>query len=630
MACHLHGFVVVPITPGLTELQGIIRFAQPTAIVCSKAYTVRLLNIFKKSSSNDTPKKGPSGSHIFESMKSSKPANEGTSGIPTPGFVLIQMEKVGPEEYWLGVEVGVNVIKFGFIENLGIHNPEAICDLHEDSVAVLIYGVRASGTAKCVPLTHKNIVAMQRNLFLAYKLAGVPLSEKDVALSVFPISRINEYIHCLMLLSIGSSLAFLKSDSQFWTDIELLRPTVLSSTSLDFVKLHTTFKIAVASLRPWSRFLFNHLLERKLSGIKKTGGILDIIEDRFITKKFRRLMGGRLRILMVHSKGYLPESRRLFLELVFGCPVEELYLRTETGVVASTASTMSEPYGTGFPMCDVKLIPYEKDPAFGEICIRGDNVAKGYLYDKEGTSNTRFMDGWYHTNEIGLWKDGQLKVYGHTRDTLEPVPGKIVFLTHLEAVYAESDFVHQIIILGRPKEPLVAVVVPDYELLYRYVIKSKLKVSLDPEQMYHSREVISVIGKDLRRIAQRNKLEDHEEIKMIYLSQTPLPAILLLQRSYLTNKFAAIIDDMYAELKNNKKIGFTTKHLPIDSMMEERITENEVEREQYSRVITLFPTHKRRHWEYWILFLLTNGFLWKYKWAQIQSLFFKIKQFIHY
>ncbi|KAK8949902.1 4-coumarate--CoA ligase 1 [Platanthera guangdongensis] len=41
----------------------------------------------------------------------------------------------------------------------------------------------------------------------------------------------------------------------------------------------------------------------------------------------------------------------------------------------------------------------------GEICIRGDNVMKGYLNDKKATESTIDAEGWLHTGDIGYVDD---------------------------------------------------------------------------------------------------------------------------------------------------------------------------------------------------------------------------------
>ena len=38
-----------------------------------------------------------------------------------------------------------------------------------------------------------------------------------------------------------------------------------------------------------------------------------------------------------------------------------------------------------------------------QICIKGPNVCKGYLYDPEKTAELFDKDGWLRTQDIGEW-----------------------------------------------------------------------------------------------------------------------------------------------------------------------------------------------------------------------------------
>ncbi|ESQ46650.1 hypothetical protein EUTSA_v10000324mg [Eutrema salsugineum] len=90
---------------------------------------------------------------------------------------------------------------------------------------------------------------------------------------------------------------------------------------------------------------------------------------------------------------------------------------TEAGTVAKSLAfakkslkTKSGSCGTVIRNAEMKVVdtitgvslPRNKS---GEICIRGDQLMKGYLNDPEATAQTIDKDGWLHTGDIGFVDD---------------------------------------------------------------------------------------------------------------------------------------------------------------------------------------------------------------------------------
>ncbi|KAJ0713262.1 4-coumarate--CoA ligase 2 [Helianthus annuus] len=91
---------------------------------------------------------------------------------------------------------------------------------------------------------------------------------------------------------------------------------------------------------------------------------------------------------------------------------------TEAGpVLAMCLAFAKEPYeiksgacGTVVRNAEMKIVDPETGLSLprnqrGEICIRGDQIMKGYLNDPESTKTTIDSDGWLHTGDIGLIDD---------------------------------------------------------------------------------------------------------------------------------------------------------------------------------------------------------------------------------
>ncbi|KAL3529017.1 hypothetical protein ACH5RR_008339 [Cinchona calisaya] len=94
------------------------------------------------------------------------------------------------------------------------------------------------------------------------------------------------------------------------------------------------------------------------------------------------------------------------------------YGMTEAGPVLAMCSAFAkEPYeiksgGCGSVVRNAEMMIIDPDTGFslrrnqpGEICIRGDQIMKGYLNDVEATERTIDKDGWLHTGDIGYIDD---------------------------------------------------------------------------------------------------------------------------------------------------------------------------------------------------------------------------------
>lgn len=113
---------------------------------------------------------------------------------------------------------------------------------------------------------------------------------------------------------------------------------------------------------------------------------------------------------------------------------------------------------------------------------------------------------------------------------------------------------------------MVAIVVPDYEVVYRWAKREKLKVLYSPENLYSSVELKKALLQDLHAIAKRHNLQDIKTITNIHIENCIIPEVLLLQRQLLHQKYEHILEQLKSKSKplcaNHKPVRFATTLAP--------------------------------------------------------------------
>lgn len=110
-----------------------------------------------------------------------------------------------------------------------------------------------------------------------------------------------------------------------------------------------------------------------------------------------------------------------------GVPVGQVYGTTETGpvsIVLRLPDAMARVGASGWPhpQAQVKLIDAGGqevgDGATGEVCIRADNLMRGY-WRADGESNTGLQDGWFQSGDLGQRaEDGCITIVGRSKDMI--------------------------------------------------------------------------------------------------------------------------------------------------------------------------------------------------------------------
>jgi len=248
-----------------------------------------------------------------------------------------------------------------------------------------------------------------------------------------------------------------------------------------------------------------------------------------------------------------------------GCIVVEGYGQTEC-VAACTVTIEGDniPGHVGIPCpCNaIKLVDapelgyYAKDQV-GEVCIKGLNVFVGYYKAPEQTREVLDSDGWLHTGDIGRWtRTGTLKIVDRKKNIFKLSQGEYVAPEKIENIYVRCRFVAQSFVYGESlKSCLVAIVVPDAEVLLPWAAKELGQSDLSLHQLCAHPEVKKTILEEMNALAKKEKLHGFEQVRDIFLcpdlftvEDGLLTPTLKSKRPQLKQRFETQLDAMYRNL----------------------------------------------------------------------------------
>ncbi|WP_345419937.1 class I adenylate-forming enzyme family protein [Pseudonocardia xishanensis] len=206
----------------------------------------------------------------------------------------------------------------------------------------------------------------------------------------------------------------------------------------------------------------------------------------------------------------------------FAAPVSSAngYGLTETtsAVVANGGQDyVSHPDSVGrlVPGADLRIVDpgtgEDAEPGeVGELWFRGPNVVRGYWNNPEGTA-AAFTDGWFHTGDLGVVRDGWVYVVDRMKDVVIR-GGENIYCAEVEAALFEHPAVADVALVGVPHDRLgeqaVAVVTTRAEVTAEELqqhVRARLAGFKVPERVVFRAEPLprtpsgKVLKRELRR-----------------------------------------------------------------------------------------------------------------------------------
>jgi long-chain acyl-CoA synthetase len=339
--------------------------------------------------------------------------------------------------------------------------------------AALFYTSGTTGTAKGVPLSHRNL-AFELNTLLEADL----VTDDDRVMLPLPLHHVYPFV-IGMLTPLAAGLP-------------IIMPHALTGPQITRALQEGEVTLVVGVPRLYDA-LYSGIEERAKSGgrvaarLFETGMSLNAWLRRSLglrvgeplLRPLRNRLGPNLRVLASGGAALDPELAWKLESL--GWRVAVGYGLTETSPILTLNppdGKKLESAGQPIPGVEVRIDPSalpdesegggerkasqtDEPGEEGEILARGPNVFAGYRNMPTETAEVLTDDGWYRTGDLGyLDEDGYLYVTGRASTLIVTEGGKNVQPEEVEEVYEAHPVIREIGVLQKDRR-LVAVIVPD-------------------------------------------------------------------------------------------------------------------------------------------------------------------------
>jgi long-chain acyl-CoA synthetase len=427
-----------------------------------------------------------------------------------------------------------------------------------EDIATILYTSGTMGGPKGVILTHANIVS---NVLECARI--FPLTRDDACISLLPLSHILERTLDFLCFWRGTSIAYAENLDSLPVNLREVKPTLMGVVPRVLEKIHDRVMDVVRTAPPARQKIFYWALgvgkrafpyRLKSQSLPLGLRLQHAVADRLIFSKVREQLGGRLAILASGAAPLAQELAEFFYAM--DLPIYEGYGLSETSPVVAINSLGHTKLGTVGRVIggvEVKFGEENPDPEGGagrEILVRGPNVSPGY-YHLEEENRTSFVDGWFHTGDLGAMdEEGYLRITGRKKNLFKTSGGKYVSPEKLENLFQSHPYIHQIIVLGDGRKFVGALVAPVFLRLEAHARKQGLTFGSRDELV-----ALAEIRSFMQQLVDETTrwLPPHERIRQIVLLPRELTMgdgevspTLKVRRRVVEDRYRDLIEEMFS------------------------------------------------------------------------------------
>ncbi|KAJ1977532.1 medium-chain fatty acid-CoA ligase faa2 [Dimargaris xerosporica] len=491
----------------------------------------------------------------------------------------LSVSSVNVLKQW-AADKGVHLYDLYEVEQLGVTNVTAHMPPGPEDLCTVCYTSGTTGDPKGALLTHRNYTAAawgaQASGLTSFQGQQHP-PEDLVTISYLPLAHCYERACEYQNLAAGGSIGFFSGSLDLlMEDIALLKPTVFPSVPRLLNRIYDRIVASTINAPGLTGMLARRAVADKLANLRAGNGYTHAFWDRVLFNKIRKVLGGNLKLVVSGSAPIEPEILD-FLRIAFCCEVREGYGQTETAAITSITREndhKSGHVGVAFSSLEIRLVDVpemsyyatDKQGPRGEVCLRGENVFKGYYKAPEKTREVLDSDGWLSSGDIGMiLPNGSLKIIDRKKNIFKLAQGEYIAPEKIENVYTQHMLVEQMYVHGDSlQSQLVGVVVPDAEAFIPWAAAvlgepaprgASSPANAAVADLDRHPKVRAALLRELHKVGKRSGLHSFEQVKAIYIESEPfsidnglLTPTLKLKRQEAIKVYGDRIAALYAEL----------------------------------------------------------------------------------
>ncbi len=372
--------------------------------------------------------------------------------------------------------------------------------LNPDKASILLFTSGTTAISKCVGLSQSNICS---DIYALSQMTDI--RKEDIFLSFLPLHHTFEST-CTFLYGTSCGITVAFCDGLKYVQKNLIEFQITGFVGVPLM-LEVMYKKIEKGIAEQGKTKLVKAMKKVCNFLLKFG--IDIRSKVF--KQILDQFGGRLHTLIAGGAPMNKNTVQGFVDL--GINLLQGYGLTETSpVVAGENDKYKRAGSVGFPLPGITVqIDNPTPDGIGEIMVKGPTVMKGYIDNKEATSQV-LKDGWFYTGDLGKFdKDGFLFITGRKKDVIVLQNGKNIFPEELEILINSLPYVSENIVYGKPTKD------NDLMICSKIVYQPEVMKELYPNDTNYK----DIIWKDVKEKI-NHSMPAYKAIREIIVTEEPL------------------------------------------------------------------------------------------------------------